>query len=109
MTPQMKKALAALKKLNAYELATLNTSGGEQLIGNAILRVIAHLDDHLSRADLGYHGLTIEEFQLLQEGKKIQAIKAVRVRMHLGLADSKEIVDKAQAALGLQNLRNTNL
>lgn len=109
MTPQMKKALTALKKLSAYELAMLNNPEGDVQAGDAILSIIATLDKHLALSKVGSHGLTAEEFQLVLEGKKIQAIKAVRERTTMGLADAKAYVEKAQAALGLQNLKNTQL
>ena len=43
-----------------------------------------------------FTGLTQEEIALVQQGKKIQAIKQVRDRLHLGLKDAKDKVDLAE-------------
>ena len=100
MTPRMKKILSELKKLNAYELALLDaTSEG---VGRAIIAVIRGLDEHLKDTRSGMIlGLTIEEFELART-KKIHAIKMVRERVNLGLAETKKMVDEAmnRASLG---------
>lgn len=97
-----------LKGLSAYDIAQLNTMKGCELHngpGDLVLRLIMLLDEELRNPEFIY-GLTPPEYTMCQEGKKIQAIKAVRERTRMGLADAKNFVEEAMDKIGLADLAN---
>ncbi len=102
LTLRSKKMLKVLKALSAYDIAQLNSVG---CAGDLVLRLITTLDEELKKPVL-LHGLTPDEFQLCQTGHKINAIRAVRERTSMGLADSKQFVEEALDKMALGDIPN---
>jgi ribosomal protein L7/L12 len=104
MTPRMKKILKELKKLNAYELALLDSK--TEGVSVAIITTIRGLDEHLRDLKNGMVcGITVEELELGRT-KKIQAIKKVRERAGVGLADAKRMVEDALNHVSLVGMKD---
>ena len=51
--------------------------------------------------------LTAAETELVMAGKKLDAIKALRLRTALGLAEAKDIVEALESALGRRQRRSS--
>lgn len=77
-------ALRALERLTVEDLGTI--------VGSDVQSVADQIRKYLGVGSAD--GLTANEHKLCAEGRKINAIKEVRARTGLGLADSKDLVEK---------------
>ena len=103
-SPQMIKVVKEMNKLTVHDLAIIDKLEPEavtQLVG-----IIKIFNEHISAPDLSY-GLTPKEVNMMANSQKIHAIKSVRERTGMGLADAKRFVEDAVAKLGLQDLNTT--
>lgn len=107
MTPKMQRILKSLKSLSAYEVASLEAIN--EGTGTALMRVIIGLDVSLASVQAGMiYGLTPQEFETAKE-RKIMAIKMVRERTTMGLADAKKMVEDAMNRATLKDFAKTNI
>lgn len=87
---ELVKALRKLEKIQALSIVQSQKTLGDSI--TAAQQIFSkHLVDFLH---LEPDGLTPEEKQLIRTNQKIPAIKAVRTRTGLGLAEAKKKVDE---------------
>lgn len=95
-----------MNKLTLHDLAVLEKFSPEMVAD--FVKVVKSFNEHIKSPDMVY-GLTIQESKMLENRQKIKAIKAVRDRTSMSLADAKNFVEEAQKRMGMDDLGYTDI
>lgn len=95
--PAERRILKLARAVKDMRVGDMNPIATEHL---ALLNVELTKEEVFNRNNPNDCGLVRAEIELVNQDKKIQAIKAVRTRTGLGLAQAKDCVDKQAAKYG---------